>query len=53
VYFTKDARLRPELVGAMYPRLAEWRESRAALDPDGRLRSDLDRRLDLSGTEEW
>ena len=52
VYFTKDARLRPELVRDMYPRLEEWRAARGALDPDGRLRSDLDRRLDLSGLKE-
>jgi decaprenylphospho-beta-D-ribofuranose 2-oxidase len=52
VYFTKDARLRPELVRDMYPRLEEWRAARGALDPDGRLRSDLDRRLNLSGLKE-
>jgi decaprenylphospho-beta-D-ribofuranose 2-oxidase len=52
VYFTKDARLRPELVRDMYPRLDEWRAARGALDPDGRLRSDLDRRLNLSGLKE-
>jgi decaprenylphospho-beta-D-ribofuranose 2-oxidase len=49
VYLTKDARLRPELLGAMYPRLDEWRAARAALDPENSLRSDMDRRLDLSG----
>ena len=49
VYLTKDSRLRPELLAAMYPRLDEWRATRAGLDPDNRLRSDMDRRLDLSG----
>ncbi len=47
VYLAKDAALRPELVGQMYPRLGQWREVQGRLDPDGRLRSDLDRRLEL------
>ena len=50
VYLTKDSRLRPELLDAMYPRLDEWRTARAAIDPDNLMRSDMDRRLDLSGT---
>lgn len=50
VYLTKDSRLRPELLAEMYPRLAEWREARAALDPSDVLRSDMDRRLDLRGS---
>jgi decaprenylphospho-beta-D-ribofuranose 2-oxidase len=50
VYLTKDARLRPELLAAMYPRLDEWRATRASVDARNRLRSDMDRRLDLSGT---
>src|SRR5262249_56204808 len=33
VYLTKDARLRPEVVDAMYPRLDEWRSERDAADP--------------------
>lgn len=49
VYLAKDARLRRDLVPVMYPRLAEWRTVRDRLDPDHRFRSDLDRRLDLSG----
>ena len=50
VYLTKASRLRPELLAAMYPRLDDWRATRAGLDPEGLLRSDMDRRLDLSGT---
>jgi decaprenylphospho-beta-D-ribofuranose 2-oxidase len=33
----------------MYPRLDEWRAVRDGLDPDGRLNSDLARRLRLLG----
>lgn len=47
VYLAKDARVRPEHLAAMYPRLDEWREVRHRLDPDGVLRSDLARRLGL------
>jgi decaprenylphospho-beta-D-ribofuranose 2-oxidase len=32
----------------MYPRLSEWREARAGLDPQGVMRSDLARRLALA-----
>lgn len=47
VCLAKDARLRPETLAAMYPRLAEFRALRAELDPDGAFRSDLSRRLGL------
>jgi len=47
VYLTKDARLAPAAVTAMYPRLAEWRAVRDRLDPDGRWRSDLALRTGL------
>jgi decaprenylphospho-beta-D-ribofuranose 2-oxidase len=47
VYLAKDARLRPELVETMYPRLSEWREIQARLDPEGIMQSDLSRRLGL------
>lgn len=49
VYLAKDGRLRPELVGAMYPRLAEWQAVRERFDPEGLVRSDLGRRLHLCG----
>lgn len=48
IYLAKDARLRPELVGAMYPRLAELADARGRVDPEGRLVSDLARRLTLA-----
>jgi decaprenylphospho-beta-D-ribofuranose 2-oxidase len=49
VYLSKDSRLRPELLDAMYPELGRWREVQARLDPDGTMRSDLSRRLGLVG----
>jgi decaprenylphospho-beta-D-ribofuranose 2-oxidase len=48
VYLTKDARLRAEMLPAMYPQLERWREVRAGLDPRHAMASDLDRRLQLS-----
>ena len=47
VYLAKDSRVRPELVPAMYPRLDEWRAVRRRADPEGRITSDLARRLRL------
>ncbi len=47
VYLTKDARLRPDVLAAMYPALKRWRAIQAQLDPGGVLRSDLSRRLGL------
>ena len=51
VYLTKDARLRPEAVRAMYPRLAEWQAVRDAADPEGLWRSDLAVRTGLLDAE--
>ncbi len=47
VYLTKDARLRPESMTAMYPQLDRFHALRARVDPAGILRSDLGRRLGL------
>lgn len=47
VYLAKDARLRPELLAAMYPRLPDFRALRAEIDPRGVFVSDLARRLGL------
>jgi decaprenylphospho-beta-D-ribofuranose 2-oxidase len=47
VYLTKDARMRPEAVRAMYPRLDEWRAVRDRSDPGGLWRSDLALRTGL------
>lgn len=47
VCLAQDSRMRPETAAAMYPRLAEFRELRARLDPAGAFRSDLSRRLGL------
>ena len=47
VNLTKDARVTPEALHAMYSRLGEFRSLRHQLDPTGRFRSDLARRLEL------
>jgi decaprenylphospho-beta-D-ribofuranose 2-oxidase len=47
VYLTKDSRVRPELMDAMYPELGRWKEARGSVDPKGVMRSDLSRRLAL------
>ncbi|HEY3721835.1 MAG TPA: FAD-binding oxidoreductase [Acidimicrobiia bacterium] len=47
VYLAKDARTRPEHLGVMYPRLPQWREIRAKLDPERVITSDMARRLGL------
>jgi decaprenylphospho-beta-D-ribofuranose 2-oxidase len=47
VYLTKDARLGPGVLSAMYPRLEEWRAVRDQADPGGIWRSDLALRTGL------
>jgi decaprenylphospho-beta-D-ribofuranose 2-oxidase len=47
VYLTKDIRLAPETLAAMYPRLGEWRACRDQADPQGLWRSDLGVRTGL------
>ncbi len=47
VYLAKDARLRADTLRAMYPQLERLQELRERVDPDGVLRSDLARRLEL------
>lgn len=47
VYLAKDARLRPDVLTAMYPGCAEFRRLRSEIDPRGVLVSDLARRLTL------
>jgi decaprenylphospho-beta-D-ribofuranose 2-oxidase len=47
VYLSKDSRLRPDALAAMYPKLGEWSSIRDRLDPAGSMRSDLARRLGL------
>jgi decaprenylphospho-beta-D-ribofuranose 2-oxidase len=49
VYLSKDARLRPEVLAAMYPRLDGFHALRARVDPGGVLGSDLARRVGLCG----
>ena len=47
VYLAKDARLRPELMPVMYPRLSEMADVRSRVDPKGVLASDLSLRLGI------
>ena len=47
LYLAKDARTSSETLAAGYPRLEAFRRVRAEVDPTGRFRSDLARRMDL------
>jgi decaprenylphospho-beta-D-ribofuranose 2-oxidase len=47
VYLAKDSRLPAGVLADMYPDLDRFREVRTRVDPNGRLQSDLGRRLQL------
>ena len=47
MYLAKDSRVSAEVLAGMYPRLEDFRNLRAELDPAGLLASDLSRRLGL------
>lgn len=47
VYLAKDACLEPQTFRRMYPRYAQWREIKRAIDPDNRFRSALAQRLGI------
>ncbi|MHB8428949.1 MAG: FAD-binding protein [Acidimicrobiales bacterium] len=47
VYLAKDSRLSKSAFRTMYPRVDEFLDVRARVDPEGLLRSDLGRRLGL------
>ncbi len=48
VYLAKDARMSAEMLQETYPELARFRAVRERVDPQGTLRSDMARRLELS-----
>ncbi len=47
VYLTKDSRIRPDAVAAMYPALGRWQDARDRTDPSRLWRSDLALRTGL------
>ena len=47
LYLAKESRTSADVLHRMYPRIDEWRKTRAAVDPAGVFRSDLSRRLAL------
>lgn len=47
LYLAKESRTRADVIATMYPRLAEWRALRDAVDPERVFASDLSRRLEL------
>lgn len=49
IYLAKDSRLSAAGFAAMYPRLGEFRETLARIDPEGRMVSGMARRLGIRG----
>ncbi|NLA34313.1 MAG: FAD-binding oxidoreductase [Actinobacteria bacterium] len=47
IYLAKDSRVAARHMPAMYPRLDEWLNNKARIDPNNRFQSDLGRRLGL------
>jgi FAD/FMN-containing dehydrogenase len=47
VYLAKNPRLKPSTFRAMYPRVSEWEDLKAEVDPTNRFSSDLSRMLEL------
>jgi decaprenylphospho-beta-D-ribofuranose 2-oxidase len=47
IYFAKDSLAQGADISAMYPEIGTWRKECARADPDGRLATDLIRRLKL------
>jgi decaprenylphospho-beta-D-ribofuranose 2-oxidase len=47
LYFAKDGLAGPDSMAAMYPELAAWRKNVTKADPEGRLATDMVRRLKL------
>jgi FAD/FMN-containing dehydrogenase len=48
VYLAKDARLSAASFSKMYPRLNQWRQVKAEVDPDNRFTSNLAQRIGLA-----
>ena len=48
LYLAKDSRLSPEMFATMYPRAADLMDVARRVDPEGRLSSDLSRRIGLT-----
>ena len=51
VYLAKDATLAPDHFRAMYPRLAQFEEIKARVDPDNKFQSSLSKRLRIGETK--
>jgi FAD/FMN-containing dehydrogenase len=47
VYLAKNARLKPQVFRAMYPRYPEWERLKERFDPANRFSSDLSRMLEI------